>query len=466
MTVTLVFRFPWGRYHATPWGRHVNEGAVELPPSPWRLLRMLYAVWRTRAPDLDEQTVQALLNELARPPAYFVPRHSLAHTRHYYPDTKHTRVLYSVDRTLDAFAVFDPGAELAVRWTDVELSADAHTALAKLAASVPYLGRADSVCEVRTASEWEPSAHDVWVPVDAAEYIPENVDVTTLLAPERPLNLASLVARPLDIRKEKLLFPVGTKLLGYQRAKVADRSVRRWKAARGIARAVRFEFAQTTAPHRTDAVVYTDLLRSAALSRLGKRRQDPQHTLLGGKTRDAVKASDDHGHAHYLPLIAGERLGGLVVWVPHGLPEDELEPLLDVRRLWSPYSDKWRATVRVAGVGEMDDVAPELCGFSRTWRSVTPFMPSVRYVKKSWDMHRLMVAAMRRELRYRRHSEMEFKLEVLEGERGFRRSRPSKPDRIGPAAMIRLYLDRPIGGPVALGYLSHFGLGLFAPEPD
>jgi len=34
----LVLTFPWGRYHANPWGRHVNEGAVELPPSPWRPL--------------------------------------------------------------------------------------------------------------------------------------------------------------------------------------------------------------------------------------------------------------------------------------------------------------------------------------------------------------------------------------------------------------------------------------------
>jgi CRISPR-associated protein Csb2 len=38
---TLRLRFPGGRYHATPWGHHVNEGQVEWPPSPWRLLRAL-----------------------------------------------------------------------------------------------------------------------------------------------------------------------------------------------------------------------------------------------------------------------------------------------------------------------------------------------------------------------------------------------------------------------------------------
>ena len=40
---TLQLRFPGGRYHATPWGHHVNEGLIEWPPSPWRLLRALIA---------------------------------------------------------------------------------------------------------------------------------------------------------------------------------------------------------------------------------------------------------------------------------------------------------------------------------------------------------------------------------------------------------------------------------------
>ena len=35
---TLRVRFPAGRYHATPWGNHVNEGQIEWPPSPWRVL--------------------------------------------------------------------------------------------------------------------------------------------------------------------------------------------------------------------------------------------------------------------------------------------------------------------------------------------------------------------------------------------------------------------------------------------
>lgn len=32
--VAVEFRFPARRYHATPWGNHVNEGLIEWPPSP------------------------------------------------------------------------------------------------------------------------------------------------------------------------------------------------------------------------------------------------------------------------------------------------------------------------------------------------------------------------------------------------------------------------------------------------
>ena len=48
MPVIIKLRFPGGRYHATPWGRHVNEGAVEWPPSPYRLVRALYDAWKRK----------------------------------------------------------------------------------------------------------------------------------------------------------------------------------------------------------------------------------------------------------------------------------------------------------------------------------------------------------------------------------------------------------------------------------
>ena len=47
--IALRLRFPAGRYHATPWGRHVNEAALAWPPEPLRMLRALIACHHRKA---------------------------------------------------------------------------------------------------------------------------------------------------------------------------------------------------------------------------------------------------------------------------------------------------------------------------------------------------------------------------------------------------------------------------------
>ena len=63
----LAFRFPAGRYHATPWGRNVNEADVAWPPEPWRLLRALIAAyWRKGNHELwSENDLALLIDRLA-----------------------------------------------------------------------------------------------------------------------------------------------------------------------------------------------------------------------------------------------------------------------------------------------------------------------------------------------------------------------------------------------------------------
>ena len=84
---TLRLRFPAGRYHATPWGHHVNEGLIEWPPSPWRLLRALVACgfasqrW-AEIPPVARQLIEKLASTL---PCYRLPEASAAHSRHFMP---------------------------------------------------------------------------------------------------------------------------------------------------------------------------------------------------------------------------------------------------------------------------------------------------------------------------------------------------------------------------------------------
>ncbi|MGH3985374.1 MAG: type I-G CRISPR-associated protein Csb2 [Pseudonocardiaceae bacterium] len=448
MPTTLVLRFPSGRYRATPWGQHVNAGVVELPPSPWRLLRALYAVWRTRAPEVDEDTAHALLARLAEPPTFHVPRHSVAH----------------------GVVVFEGDAELGVHWS-FELTTPQRAALRRLAGSIPYFGRADSLCSAFLSTEWEPGPHDTWAPVDVAESI-SDTPTTSVLAPELPLQLDALLARPVDVRKGNLLFPVGTHLLAYQRSHPAPRLRPQLRRRAEEPTAVGFSVLQAGLPPQTDALIYTDLLRLGALSKLGRLPEECTSTQLGGRTAGG-DAMEGHGHAHYLSLITDRRLTGLVVWTPNGLPEDELKALTTVDRLYTPANPDWRLIIRVAGIGALAQVAPELVAQqpASVWRSVTPFTPP-RYPKRHAGQLDYLRTEVATELRNRSLPTLRAVTLLDEQWQSWRRYRPSarmrRDTRQGQAtrvsAFLRIELAEPTCGPLVLGHLSHFGLGLFVPE--
>src|SRR6267142_5693543 len=100
-------RFLSGRFHSTPWGHHVNEGALEWPPSSWRLLRALVATFhRARPDDVNEKMLARLLDALSSsPPVFQLPPAASAHTRHY--DVANGGVKF-----FDAFVALDPEAPL------------------------------------------------------------------------------------------------------------------------------------------------------------------------------------------------------------------------------------------------------------------------------------------------------------------------------------------------------------------
>lgn len=132
------FQFPAQRYHATPWGSHVNEGLVEWPPSPWRILRALIHTgfakegW-TEVPAPMRRILERLSSTL---PSYFLPQATTAHSRHYMPAPEKTT------KVIDAFAWL--GTEpLLIDWP-CELEEQDEQLLSSLVGNMSYLGRAES----------------------------------------------------------------------------------------------------------------------------------------------------------------------------------------------------------------------------------------------------------------------------------------------------------------------------------
>lgn len=462
---TLAIAFPWGRYHATPWGRNVNEATVEWPPSPWRLLRALYATWRARAPHLDDEVVLRLLDTLATPPEYLVPPHTEVHTRHYMPDAGS-----GTDKAFDAFAVMARGDQLFVRWP-VEVTGPERDALAELAGLLPYLGRAESLCEARLVEDGYPPTGTLCQPV--ATTATDTGELVRLLVPDRPLDVDALVARTTDVRgKLRRIQPPGTSWVSYRRPQPAVPAAPAPVRASTPVYALRWAISTPARPARQAAVTMAEALRHACQSRFGTRFDGAVSPVLAGKDA-AERPLKGHAHAHYLAFAADpvrhgpHRLDTLVLWAPDGLGSPELEALDRLQHLrgFSHIQDFRPCRLGLEGLGAIEQLAPELVGPATTWESYTPFAPP-RHAKRRtpWAEH---VDHQVREELARRGMPAPEAVEIVPGDwASYRTHRAIKNERLvnaRRAAGVRITFSEPVGGPVAIGALSHFSLGLFLP---
>lgn len=456
MTTTLRIEVPWGLIHATPWNRSANEGTVEWPPSPWRLLRALYSAWKIHAPEHGEEEVRKLLATLAGPPRYLLPEFTQSHARHYMPGVAHLEgVATDTDKTFDAFVATRRNAVIEVQWP-VELSLAQRVLLAELAGGIRYLGRAESVVDVVLA---DPGT-DGHANVDLSD---DSIDVQSvrLLAATLPLDLSALVLSPLQVRGDRRLVPPSTQWLTYVRPQplMSHQEVRRRSVQRPTA--IRLAIAGSVLPSKFDAVALGDLVRRASIKRHGL----PSPTLSGKD--DDGRLGGLHEHAHYLAWSRdGRRVETVIAWCPTGFSQSEVDAFASLRTLRSEHMDGvGTRAVSLIAAGSVENTASELVGPSHMWHSLTPYSP-VGHFRGALETQ--LLADINRELRLR-NMELAAELALVEGSwLRYRRYRPAKEriQRSRPAFGISLRFDSAISGPLALGQLCHFGLGLFVPEQE
>ncbi len=473
MATTVAIRFPLGRYHATPWDRSVNEGAVEWPPSPWRLLRALIATWHTRWPDLPPAVIDAVLERLENAPSYSAPPTWPAHTRHYMPDLGHRKgEPGGTDLTLDPFVRIDPDADLLIRW-EADLGDEQRSVLAKLAELLPYLGRADSVCEARLLDEDTELDETWWRPGAPGS------QRVRLLAPSPPVSRATLELSTVDVRKSRRTVPPGTAWVSYASEPAPRPRVLVRRSTRDVT-AIRF-FVSGPAP----------LLAAHGILLADEVHRQVGHRLTRAGVTDARRqailgsdgAATNHHHLHWIPVDDGTEpsspVSPLVIWAPDGLETDEVAAVMRVRGASGKRGGEEGYEIRgfppvelrFQAAGTIDEVAPELCGPARRWRSRTPYLP-VRHRKRE-SLDDFVSADVAAELGYRG-------LPVATVARAYpadglpdRWARPYRRYRMNehlgksrPGLGLVLEFDGEVVGPLLLGQLSHFGYGIFEPVPD
>lgn len=497
--LAIAFRFPGGRYHATPWGRHVNEAEVAWPPEPWRICRALLAIWHRRlaADPSDRNPMRGLLEALAdKAPVFWLPPVVQSHVRHYMriregKGEKPTLVF-------DGFLRLDAEAELVVAWPEAILERDDLKLLDRLLEELPYLGRAESWVEARRLADWNGKAN--CVPA-STEPILDQIEPVEVLLPERPgdysmrreellgrewpgkskadsrRNLeqvrATLPADWLDalavetsaLQTAAWSDPPASRRVIYlrPRAHVAPPCSRK-APGDALSNTLRFALYGKPLPRIEDSLAIGELARLAVISRAGRHfGEDHVPTLLSGHGRDGMRA---HDHAFFLPEDADNdgRLDHLTVHVPAGLPQEALRVVRGLERLWSRDGGDWRLFYEGTST-DQDKISP-LEERSSCWVSVTPWLRPWHAKVGFGDLEQLARDCQRRGLPIPISCQVLDSITVggrclrpIQFTRFRKRRGLHQPDRQG--RFLRLQFDQEIAGPLALGFGCHFGLGLF-----
>jgi len=504
--LAIAFRFPAGRYHATPWGRHVNEADVEWPPAPWRILRALIATWHRKAEQerYPEPILESLIDRLSRRlPVYQLPPAIRAHSRHYMPIGKLEKD--GAEKTtliFDAFVRLAPDEKLVVCWPEIDLLAEEGRLLKSLLCDMGFLGRAESWVEAGVLGTWdaEPNCCPSELAMDAATG--EALDPIRLIAPVPPSEYGpwraeTVAAQGLDVKKlkksqQRILHTLPERLIDALRVETGDLQQVGWSCPPG-ARFVTYQrpyacFAQeplrrrpttgkrprvTTArlalagkplPRIEDAVRIGELVRLAAMRKAGD--------IIGNNGIPKVLSGHDmpadnrHGHAFYGPedADADGLIDHICIHAENGLTGAALRALDRITRLWDSDGAEWQVLLEQYGAAhEIQD--SRYLASAEQWVSATAYLhPWFR--KRSFTVP----DQIRRECCERGLPEPELEplwsITIRGRERRpihFRRFRGKRglvqPDTQG--SFWKLSFKEPISGPLALGFGCHYGLGLF-----
>lgn len=474
--LVIELSFPAGRYHATAWGRHVNEGVPEWPPSPYRLVRALFDAWKRKRPEWDEGRVETVLAALAASaPSFVLPDASDAHTRSFLsrnePDPSKKTLIF------DAFVAIAPRDTVLMGWPSSTLTADGERDLDELLSLLNYLGRSESWISARVlhginGAEWNCMPMNTEKPAQNCE-----MAKVAVARPRQELPagkwMSALTFSTTDLLKSRRSDPPALQFVDYCRPagclSVAPAAgPRRGKPQ---VHGMLYVLDSKVPPMVTRTIEIADQVRCRLMGIHKMIAGGPElvSRRFSGKDPDGQRLRG-HQHAYILPFSSndGVRIDRMLVFCRNGFDDLEQKTLDRLTSDTGLYQRGRDYEIRCIPVkwGARDEV----CGPKRNrFVSITPFVPTRHYRHGRGEFSDWLKGELCRECGNHgvpapKHIRM---IDRTTG-RGrqfrwieFRRNRKGGDSIMGYGFEIEF--DEPLCGPIALGYGAHFGLGQFRP---
>jgi len=472
--------------------------------------RALVATWYLKAREIEEAVMVSLMDALASVlPSFQLPPAIQSHTRHYMPG-----------RGSDKPKVFDTFVQscdpIFVQW-DVNLSETQRKALGILCERIGYLGRAESIVEAALLSE-DTAIKANSYPLAEEANLPENAELARVLSVSNPetYSIWATANQPKDDPKAKgkkgkvkvapplipenifkalhaetdklqlqgWLIPPGSRWADYTRTVNAfePASISPRRSQKKIVTVARFAVASTVLPRITQAVSVAERLHQSLV-----RWADGMKcaNVFSGKGSDGSPL-ENHQHTHIFCELGEKRdsLGFITLFAPMGFNTEAQEVIENVQRkaLWGHGGHD--LDLILLGFGETDTFDIPLFTKSRLWTSLTPFV-STRHAKHyadgrpKLDAEGWPIGSPAQDLRRLIQQELSLTPKAISQPAHSITVRPNRTLRVlqfqtqrfhgegrhghQAAAAFTIEFEEPVQGPLAFGYGSHFGLGLFVP---
>jgi len=416
---TMQLRFPGGRYHATPWGHHVNEGQIEWPPCPWRLLRALIATgytklaWSEAVPAGGRRLIEALASTL---PSYQLPKASGAHSRHYMPLGIHEKGREKTTLVFDTWANVSKEDVLLIHW-DCQIDDEAALLFGDLVRNLSYLGRSESWVNAEVVNDVEVNIGDFntrphdgthrgrgWEQISlmAADSTTDYIawrDQAVTQAQTQAKDEATQAAESKDKKastavlkkaRDKAAAPFPIDLIDCLERDTAWWKQHRWSQPPGSRRVIywrRDDALEVGVPQRSTPRVGKSVtaLLLAITTPSGNKSALPSvirtlpvaerlHKRIVGRVArgerincEALTGRDEHGkpltlghqHTHILPLDldSDQRIDHILIYAALDLNADVQHEIRQIKNTWSKNSNG-ALQLAVAGSGKFNDLIP------------------------------------------------------------------------------------------------------------
>jgi len=478
--LAIELKFPAMRYHANPWGRNVNEGEVEWPPSPYRLLRALIDVWKRRRPDWSEDRFLPVMHLLSGSPSFHLPRATTGHIRTFQSSNQEDPS--AKQKIFDAFVATENSARVLVGLAH-EAPGSAAEDLDDLLSELNFLGRSESWVKARLSdiaddTEWNclpvgngsDPGYDTQVQVACLML---RADYAGLKLPEPCTwpGAACLTTHDLLQKGWSRAPAIQWHTYGIKAGMINHiQPKQRQTGYQPSVRCVKYALSSPVLPHVKETVNFADKIRRHVMGiHRNVKGGDPGliSTRFSGKDRDGTPLHD-HGHAFYLPIDEDHdsRIDHLVIRVKEPFDGSEL---LALDRLSSVWQSGSKPDIRLV-LTEMAETAETVQ--SDAWVSATPFVTARHYRAGRGSYEQWLSGEIFQECKF--HSlpipmSVDWIPWTLTGSRPLRwmqfmRGKKDERPFRGHGCILRF--EKPVSGPFALGARCHYGLGLFMPMPE